>query len=126
LPAVGFVTGTVVALHFAFLGYVLVGGYLAWRWPRTIWLHAVAGLWVVLIISGGPNCPLTYAEHWARRQAGEVGPFPGFIDRYVEGVFFPTGQEWVGQVALGIVVAVSWVGFALRRRSRRRHLAPAG
>ncbi len=121
----GFVTGLVVGLHFAFLVFVLVGGYLAWIWPRMIWAHLMAGVWIILIISGGPNCPLTWAEHWARTRAGEVGPVPGFIDRYVEGVFFPLGWEWLAQILLALVILVSWVGFAVRLRRRRAVATPA-
>jgi hypothetical protein len=116
---VGFLIGLIVAVHFAFLAYVLAGGYLAWRWRWTIWLHALAGVWIVLIVTGGPNCPLTYAEHWARRRAGETPPFPGFIDRYVQGVFFPAHYEWVARLVLAVIILVSWVGFA-RRGMRRR------
>jgi len=29
----------VVIVHFVFLGYVIVGGFIALRWRRTIWLH---------------------------------------------------------------------------------------
>ena len=116
----GIVTGAIVGLHFAFLAYVLTGGFLAWRWPRTIWLHLGCAVWIVLIISGGPNCPLTYAEHWARRHAGEPGPYPGFIDRYVEGVIVPTHYEWVAQLLLGLTIVVSYVGFARRVLALRR------
>ncbi|MDT5229767.1 MAG: hypothetical protein QOI39_267, partial [Mycobacterium sp.] len=31
-----------VVLHFAFLCYVVVGGFVALRWRRTIWLHVPA------------------------------------------------------------------------------------
>jgi hypothetical protein len=117
---VGWLTGLVVALHFAFLVYVLAGGFLAWLWPKTIWLHGLCAVWIVLLVSGGPNCPLTYAEHWARRLSGEVGPFPGFIDRYVKGVFFPTDYEWAARLVLATIIIVSWVGFVRRVRGRRR------
>ena len=35
----------VLALHFAYVAYVVVGGFLAWRWPRAIWPHLVACAW---------------------------------------------------------------------------------
>ncbi len=34
-----------VAAHLAFLLYVTFGGFLAWRWPRTLALHVVAVVW---------------------------------------------------------------------------------
>ncbi|HYR17789.1 MAG TPA: DUF2784 family protein, partial [Mycobacterium sp.] len=36
-----------VAAHFAFVGYLVIGGFLAWRWPRTIALHVPVVLWGV-------------------------------------------------------------------------------
>ncbi|MCV7085292.1 DUF2784 family protein [Mycolicibacter hiberniae] len=35
----------IVAAHLGFLGYVVVGGFLALRRPRTLWLHGVAVAW---------------------------------------------------------------------------------
>jgi hypothetical protein len=37
--------GLTVALHFAFIGYALIGGFLALRWRRTMWLHVPAAVW---------------------------------------------------------------------------------
>ncbi|HWT47945.1 MAG TPA: DUF2784 family protein, partial [Mycobacterium sp.] len=36
------VLGLIVAVHFAFIGYVVTGGFLALRWRRTMWLHVPA------------------------------------------------------------------------------------
>ena len=35
----------VVVVHFAFVLYVAVGGFLAWRWPKSFVLHAASVLW---------------------------------------------------------------------------------
>ena len=122
LRGVGFdaLTVLVVAAHFAYLAYVLAGGFAAWRWPRTIGLHVIAVAWIVIIVVGRLSCPLTYVEHWSRRRAGEPGPFPGFIDRYVAGVLFPAEYEPVAYATLLSIVLLSWVGFAVRHR-RRMH-----
>ncbi|GAA0800738.1 DUF2784 domain-containing protein [Spirilliplanes yamanashiensis] len=117
-------TVLVVAAHFAFLAYVLLGGFLAYRWPRTVWPHLVAVAWIVLIVVASLDCPLTYLEHWARRQAGEVGPFAGFIDRYVAGVLFPAAFEPVAYGLMLTVVALSWAGLAWRRRSSMERPRP--
>jgi Protein of Unknown function (DUF2784) len=113
-------TALVVAAHFAYLAYVLVGGFLAWRWPRTLWLHVAAVTWTVVIVVFALDCPLTWLEHWSRRQAGEAGPLPGFVDRYVAGVIFPAAFEPVAYVVLLSVVLVSWAGLAVRRHRPTR------
>jgi len=34
----------VAGVHYAYLAYLLVGGFVAWRWPRTLVAHAIASL----------------------------------------------------------------------------------
>jgi hypothetical protein len=65
------------------------------------------------------TCPLTTAENWARRQAGQTAQTSGFIDRYIEGVLYPSRYTLFLQVAVGMTVVGSWVGGYLRRRNRR-------
>jgi hypothetical protein len=114
-------TTLILALHFGFLAYLVVGGFLAWRWPRTIWSHLAAAGWGLAIVVGRLHCPLTYAEYWSRRRAGETVPSQGFIDRYVEGVLYPERHAALAQALVALVVLVSWTGFLLRwRRTAQR------
>jgi hypothetical protein len=108
----------IVLVHFAFLGFVVFGGFLAWRWPRVIWLHALCAVWGVLIVTNLVNCPLTWAEDWARRRAGGPGMSAGFIDTHVTGVLYPV--RYLNEVRLlaAAVVLVSWLGWWYRRRRR--------
>jgi hypothetical protein len=109
-----------MVVHFAFLVYLVVGGFLAWRWPRTIWLHVFMAGWGFSTVLFGFDCPLTHLEDWARQSAGQLGlPPTGFIDHYLTGVVYP--QEALGLVRMiaGLSVVVSWVGFVLLRRRRR-------
>lgn len=107
--------GLIVALHFAFIGYVVAGGFLALRWPRTIWLHIPAVIWGAAIATNRVDCPLTWAERWARRKAGLAGlTSEGFIAHYVSGTFYPAGWLMGVQLAVFGLVAVSWLLY-LRR-----------
>lgn len=109
-----------MVLHLAFLVYVVLGGFLAWRWPRTIWLHAAAAVWGFSTAVFGLPCPLTRVESWARRSAGEQGlPAEGFIDHYLTGVVYPQQALGLVQWLAGIVVVVSWIGFVVLRRRHR-------
>jgi hypothetical protein len=114
-------TTVILTAHFAYLAYVVVGGFLAWRWPRTIWLHLGAAGWGLLIVTNpwGWLCPLTYAEHWSRRRAGQEGFDAGFVDRYLEGVLYPAQYTRLLQVLAAVLVVTSWIGAYLRWRSRR-------
>jgi hypothetical protein len=102
--------GTALAAHFAYLAYLVVGGFVAWRWTWTVWLHVGAAAWAFAIVTLSPPCPLTWAENWARRRAGMPGLSHGFIDRYVTGVLYPARYETAVRVLVAVVVVVSWVG----------------
>jgi hypothetical protein len=114
----GVLASTVLVLHFCFLAYVVLGGFLAWRWPRALWPHLAAAAWGLAVVAIPLTCPLTLVEHWARRKAGEGGVGRGFIDQYIEGVLYPERFTHVLQVLVGVLVAVSYAGIYLRRRKR--------
>ncbi|MGX1775780.1 DUF2784 domain-containing protein [Nocardia brasiliensis] len=103
--------------HFAFVAYVVIGGYLAWRLPRTLWLHLLAFGWGFSTVLFGIDCPLTHLENWARHRAGEAGlPPSGFIDHYLTGVIYPEHALGAVRVLVAVLVVLSWVGYAVLRR----------
>ena len=106
-----------MVVHFAFLGYVVAGGFLAWRRPRAIWPHLALAGWGFSTLLFHQECPLSVLEDWARRRAGEPGlKHRGFIATYLTGVLYPAGWVVLVQVLAATVVVVSWVGVVLRRR----------
>ena len=106
-----------VGAHFAYLIYVPSGGFLALRWPRTIWLHLPAVCWGVGVVALRLPCPLTSLEGWARARAG-MDPLPttGFIDRYVAGLLYPSDRTGTAQALAFAAAAVSWIGWARKHR----------
>jgi hypothetical protein len=116
----------VVALHFAFIAFVLAGGFLAWAWPRVAWLHALALAWGLWILAVGAICPLTPLENLLRLRAGEVGYEGGFIARYITPVIYPPGLTRGFQAALGTgLVLINIVAYgAIWRRRRARPPVP--
>ena len=103
--------------HFSFLAYLVVGGFVAWRWPRTIWTHIAATVYGLFNVLIGWPCPLTHVEDWGRALAGEATlPGTGFIDHYIAGVVYPPERETRVQVLVAVVVLASWIGFVIRRR----------
>jgi hypothetical protein len=106
-------------VHFLFLVWVVVGGFVAWRWRRAIWLHLMAGAWGLAIVVFGFDCPLTWVEDRARRAAGEAGLSRGFIDTYLTGVIYPERHLVLAQALVAVAVAVSWAGLLIRRRRAR-------
>ena len=115
----------VVGLHFAFLGYVVAGGFFAWRRPWTALPHAGSVLWGLSGLAVPVPCPLTNLENALRTRAGEPPLHSGFIDQYVQGVLFPARLTPLVQVLVAATIAVSWIGAYARWRTRHaRHDQP--
>jgi hypothetical protein len=118
-----------MVLHMAFLVYVVIGGYLAWRWPRAFWPHLACALYALGITVIGWDCPLTHVENWGRVNAGQ-SPIesPGFTEHYLGGVVYPSGQLELAHTGAGVIVTISYAGavwWHLRRRRRAREYAAA-
>ncbi len=114
------VVALAVVAHFAFLCYLIVGGFLALHWRRTIWLHVPASAWGIAITAARLDCPLTSLERWSRAKAG-MAPLPpdGFIAHYISGVLYPA--SWAASVPVVVLalVAASWVLYARTRSGDR-------
>jgi hypothetical protein len=65
----------VAILHAGFIAFLLVGGFLAWRWPRLVWTHIPAVLVTAAVFALGADCPLTDLEKHLRprRLSGHTG-----------------------------------------------------
>lgn len=107
---------TAAGLHYLFLAFGVFGGFLAWRWPRLLWLQVAAASWLVVIVVFGLYCPLTWVEDRAREHAGMAPKPGGFITNYVEGVFFPAGQRPAAIAVAAVIVLASWAGLWVRKR----------
>ncbi|MGB0972827.1 MAG: DUF2784 domain-containing protein [Mycobacterium sp.] len=120
------VVGLTAAAHFAYLGYLVVGGFLAWRLPRTIMLHIPAVAWGIASITLGLPCPLTALERWARAGAGMAGlPPEGFIAHYLIGVLYPVELVSVAPALAFGAVLMSWMVLAVRGAPRWRESVAA-
>ncbi|MBJ8345427.1 DUF2784 domain-containing protein [Antrihabitans sp. YC2-6] len=110
-----------VVVHLVFVGFVVVGGFLAWRWRALIFLHVPAVGWGFSAVLIGIECPLTDLENWARHHAGQAGlPSSGFIDHYLTGVIYPESALGLIRIAVATAVVTSWVGFAALTLRRTR------
>jgi hypothetical protein len=110
-----------VIAHFAYLVYLPSGGFLALRWPRSIWLHLASVGWGVVVVTLPVSCPLTALEDWARARA-EMKPLPsgGFVDRYVAGILYPPGRTGIAQGIAFTAAALSWVALVRKHREAVR------
>jgi hypothetical protein len=118
----GLLADATVALHLAFVAFVLLGGVLALRWPRVAWVHLPAAAWGAWIEFAGWVCPLTPLENWLRQQGGGPAYSAGFVEHYLVPVLYPSALTRELQWALGgAVLLVNAVVYAavLRRGGRR-------
>lgn len=108
-----------MTVHFLFLAFLLLGGFLAWRWHRVWFAHAAVAVYGLANAAWGFVCPLTPLEQEFRLRAGQDGLEPtGFIDTYIEGVIYPEELTMQARWATAVVIAVSWAGLLLIRRGR--------
>jgi Protein of Unknown function (DUF2784) len=110
----------VVVVHLLFLGFVVGGAFLTWRWPRLIWVHIPVVVYSAIVVIATATCPLTVLEKYLRHLGGEPGYTSGFIVHYLVPVIFPTGvtpeiRDGLGGALLLLVAIVGYLG------SVRRH-----
>jgi hypothetical protein len=118
-----FLADVTVVLHFAALLYIGFGGFLAWRWPKSIFVHVFFVVWGVAInVVPGLACPLTSLEDWFRARQG-LGPLPGgFNEYYIYDDLIPRPLLPVVVGGALVLLVVSYVG-AYRRWRRRAPVA---
>ena len=121
----------VVVVHLLFIGFIVGGVFLTWRWPLIIWAHIPAVIYGALVEFAGFTCPLTLLENDLRERAGEAGYRDGFVAHYLVKVIYPPGLTHGMQIGLGVLLLlVAIIGYwrFLRRRGRgvARALADEG
>jgi hypothetical protein len=112
----------VVLIHFAFIIFVILGGFLALRWRWLVWIHIPVVLWGVLIEFAGWICPLTPLENQFRMKSGASGYQSGFIEHYIIPIIYPTDLTRSLQIKLGILVILinaSIYGFILYKKFKK-------
>jgi hypothetical protein len=111
----------VVVVHLVFIGFIVGGVFLTWRWPRVIWAHIPVVAYGALVEFAGFVCPLTLLENDLHHRAGEAGYAGGFISHYLVKVIYPPGLTREMQIGLGVmllvVASIGYWGF-LRRQGR--------
>lgn len=95
----------IVLIHFAFILFVMFGGFLAIKWRWFIYLHLPAVVWGALIEFFGWICPLTIWENQLRlMNGGEYST--GFIEHYIIPLIYPEALNRDIQMVLGIGVVL--------------------
>jgi hypothetical protein len=108
----------IVVVHLAFLVFIPLGGFLAWRWRALVPLHVAAVVVGLVSITIGFDCPLTTWEQELRRRGGERAYTNGFVAHYLEGRVYPHGDAWVAQLVFAVCVVAAYAGIVARELRR--------
>ena len=113
-----FLAEVTVAVHILALLLIGLGGFLAWRWPKLIFIHMFAAAWGILVNVTPVPCPFTALENYFRHQQG-LGDLPGgFNAYYFYDTLFPRSfLPAIAVFALAMLV-LSYVGAYQRWRHR--------
>ena len=112
----------IVLGHVAFVVFAVLGGLLALRWQRLVWIHLPAVIWAAIVELFGWVCPLTPLENWLRSRGGQTVYPSDFIGHYILPLLYPEELTREVQITLGVFVLVINVAiyiWAFRRRRRR-------
>jgi hypothetical protein len=115
-----FAADAVLVAHFAFIAFVVAGGFAVWKRAWLMMLHLPAVLWASFIVASGGICPLTYVENALRARAGQQGYGESFIEHYLLHIIYPPGLTPGVQIALAAIVVILNVAVYARLLSRRR------
>lgn len=109
----------VLALHFGFVLFAILGGFLALVDLRWLWLHAPAVLWSAIVNLAGWTCPLTPLEQELRRRASQGGYEGGFVAHYIAPLVYPAGMprrlELTAAISISVWNAIVYGAIALIR-----------
>ena len=96
---------TVVLLHAAYVGFVvlgfaaiMIGAARHWRWVKNFWFRAahLTSIGVVAIMAiADIACPLTTLENYLRQKAGEARYPADFVGYWAHQLIFFEGPPWV-------------------------------
>ena len=115
-------TDLTVAVHFAFLIFVVAGGFLARRHRWLVVPHLLAASWGVYVeATPGLVCPLTPLENAFAIRAGEAGYQGSFIEHYLVPIIYSEGLTREAQWGLAaLVVVINAVAYGWRRHGHER------
>lgn len=112
----------VVLVHFAFVLFVVLGGFLVARRRRVMPFHLAAATWAAFIEFSGSICPLTPLENRLRAKSGSDGYDSDFVAHYILPILYPEGLTRETQIALGtmvIIINLAIYVWILRNKSGR-------
>jgi len=111
----------VLAVHLAFIGWVIFGAIFTRGRPWLAWVHVATIIYGIVVETTALVCPLTLAENWCEARAGVV-PYHGpFLLHCLDATIYPNVPATV-LIAVAVAVCVFNLGVYARRYTRRASL----
>jgi len=118
---------TVLLVHLGFVLFVVFGGLLLFRWPRSAFFHLPAAIWGILIEFSGWISPLTPLKQQFREAAGEAAWQESFVEHYLVPRLYPEQLDRSLQHLGTLVLLGNVTIYALvlaRKRYKERGIVP--
>jgi hypothetical protein len=115
---------TAMVVHYLFFAYVVLGGFLSWKWPRMFWPHLAVAVYALGIVVVGWSCFLTDIENWSRLQTGREVMRNGFIDFHITGVLYPVEHLMTSRFVIAGIIVCAYAGAAWNLYRRPAVTAP--
>jgi Protein of Unknown function (DUF2784) len=94
----------VIAIHAAYVAFVVFGSLLVIHWPALIWIHLAAVAWAVATLVLDFGCPLTPWEKGLWKLGG-IEPYPeGFLQHHILRARYPAEHTRRNHAVLGVLV----------------------
>jgi hypothetical protein len=106
----------VLLVHFGFLAFVVLGGFLGLRDVRWLVPHGAVVLWAVAGEIHALPCPLTALQKWLIERGGHPAYSGPFIDHYLAGRLYPAGAKQLAFAVAAATVLTSYVVVIVHRR----------
>ena len=116
----------VVCLHFAFVFFVVFGGFFYYFWRNAPYLHLPAVFWGFWVELSGSICPLTPLENWLDQLGGGSDYRSSFIEQYIIQFLYPTGLEQnIKYYLAGGLIVINLIIYIhiMRKRSRKKNMS---
>ncbi|POY39307.1 DUF2784 domain-containing protein [Solitalea longa] len=109
-------TQVTVIIHFAFILFVVAGGFFAHknRWIKVI--HMVSVAWAIFAeLSYGVVCPLTAIENYFGYHAGLSTYQEDFITRHLIPIIYQENlSPFIQYILVGIVIGINLIAYKIR------------
>lgn len=95
-----------IAIHVAYVAFVVFGSLLVLRWPGVMWAHFVAVVWAFLTLVFDLGCPVTPWEKAFWRRGGVEPYSEGFLQHHILRTRFSAEHSRRNHTVIGVMVLV--------------------